>query len=81
MLPRKNKINLNKKSTKADRHNHAVMYSPSVWGCSLGSEAGTSAGQHLLPPPTGECTLGLDSGGVGLQAKAAGWPEGSERSC
>lgn len=57
------------------------MYSPSGRGCSLGSEADTSAGQHLLPPPAAMCSLGLDSGDWDPQARAAGWPEGSGRSC
>lgn len=57
------------------------MYSPSGRGCSLGSEADTSAGRHLLPPPAAMCSLGLDSGDGDPQARAAGWPEGSGRSC
>lgn len=59
----------------------SALYSPSGGGCSLGSEAGTSAGQHLLPPPAVRCSPGLDSGDGELQARAAGWPEGSGRSC
>lgn len=57
------------------------MYSPSGAGCSLGNEAGTSAGRRRLPPPAAMCSLGPDSADGDLQARAAGWPGGSGRSC
>lgn len=58
-----------------------LMYWPSVAGCSPGSEAGTSAGQHLRLPPAARCSPGQDSGGADSEATARGWPEGSGRSC
>lgn len=75
MLPIKQHENKREDSTQSP------AYSPSGGGCSQESEPGTSAGRPPPPPPAAACSRGLGSGGGALQARAAGWPVGSGRSC